>query len=62
MKLTPQLRAYFRRLDRRLLLVDVVRDLTQDFGLSPQEAGRVIVAAVLEDWIEDGPAPLKPAA
>ena len=62
MKLTPQMRAYFRRLDRRLLLIDVIRDLTQDFGLTPQEAGRVIVASVLEGVYEDGPQPLKPAA
>ena len=62
MRLTAPMRAYFRRLDRRLLLVDVVRDLTQDFGLTPEQAGRAIVASVLEDVYEDAPPTLKPAA
>ena len=47
--LTPSQRAYFRRLDRSILLIDVVRDLTQDFGLTPEQAGQAIIAAVMED-------------
>lgn len=48
--LTPQLRAYLRRLDRRILLIDLVRDLTTDFGLTPDEAGRAMAQAVMEEF------------
>jgi len=55
--LNDEIRAYLRRVDRRLLLVDVVRELTGSFGLTPSDAGRAIAQAVLEDC--GAPAPAK---
>lgn len=48
--LTPQLRAYLKRCDRRLLLVDLVRDLTGCFNLTPEQAGRAIADSIMEDF------------
>lgn len=55
--LTNPIRAYLRRLDRRLLLVEVIRDLTQDFGLTPAQAGRALAESVLEDCDQQSPNP-----
>lgn len=47
--LTPPIRAYLRRLDRQILFVDIIRDLTQDFGLSDEQAGAALAQMVKED-------------
>lgn len=41
--------AYLARLDRRILLVDLIRELTTTYGLTPEQAGRAIAQSVLED-------------
>ena len=46
--LTDPIRAYMRRAETTALLYDVVQDLIKAFGLTPEQAGRVIV-----EWINE---------
>jgi len=46
--LNDPIRAYLRRAERTALLYDMVQDLIKAFGLTAEQAGRVIV-----EWINE---------